>query len=79
VEQEEVPLAVLSADTSAAIDELHAAARAAREASRASSSERPYTAGWRDFSARPPSTNMLICIRATCDEPDVGTPCPHNG
>jgi hypothetical protein len=49
--EEDVPLAVLTADTQAAIDQLRADARAAAEASRAPSSERAYAAEWRDFSA----------------------------
>ena len=48
---DEVPLAVLTADTAAAIDQLRADARAAAEASRAPSSERAYAADWRDFCA----------------------------
>ena len=47
LDEEGVPLAVLTADTQAAIDELRAAARAAAEASRAPSSERAYAADWR--------------------------------
>jgi hypothetical protein len=50
-EEEDVPLAVLSADAAAAIDQLRADARAAAEASRAPSSERAYAADWRDFCA----------------------------
>jgi hypothetical protein len=47
LDEEGVPLAVLTADTQAAIDELRAAARAAAaEASRAPSSERAYAADW---------------------------------
>jgi site-specific recombinase XerD len=46
-----VPLAVLTADTLAAIDQLRTDARAAAEASRAPSSERAYAADWRDFCA----------------------------
>src|SRR5450755_2451846 len=46
-----VSLAVLTADTLAAIDQLRADARAAAEASRAPSSERAYAADWRDFCA----------------------------
>jgi len=48
LDEEEVPLAVLTADTQAAIDELRAAARAAAEASRAPSSERAYAADWKE-------------------------------
>jgi site-specific recombinase XerD len=51
LDEEEVPLAVLAADTLAAIDQLRADARAAAEASRAPSSERAYAADWRDFCA----------------------------
>jgi hypothetical protein len=40
LDEEEVPLAVLTADTQAAIEQLRADARAAAEASRAPSSER---------------------------------------
>ena len=50
-DEEEAPLAVLTADTAAAIDQLRADARAAAEASRAPSSERAYAADWRDFCA----------------------------
>jgi hypothetical protein len=48
LDEDEVPLAVLAADTQAAIAELRADARAAAEASRAPSSERAYAADWRD-------------------------------
>jgi hypothetical protein len=51
LDEDAVPLAVLSADTQAAIDQLRADARAAAEASRAPSSERAYAADWRDFCA----------------------------
>ena len=51
LDEEEAPLAVLTADTIAAIDQLRADARAAAEASRAPSSERAYAADWRDFCA----------------------------
>src|SRR5450631_160757 len=51
LDDEDVPLAVLTADTAAAIDQLRADARAAAEASRAPSSERAYAADWRDFCA----------------------------
>lgn len=51
LEEEEAPLATLTGDTVAAIEELRAEARAAAEASRAPSSERAYAADWRDFSA----------------------------
>jgi hypothetical protein len=50
-DEEEAPLALLTADTRAAIDQLRADARAAAEASRAPSSERAYAADWRDFRA----------------------------
>jgi integrase len=51
LDEEEVPLAVLTADTVAAIEQLRSDARAAAEASRAPSSERAYAADWRDFCA----------------------------
>ena len=50
-DEEEAPLAVLTADTLAAIDQLRIDARAAAEASRAPSTERAYAADWRDFAA----------------------------
>jgi hypothetical protein len=50
-DEDDVPLAVLSADTAAAIEQLRVDARAAAEASRAPSSERAYAADWRDFCA----------------------------
>jgi integrase len=50
-DEEEAPLAVLTADTAAAIEQLRAEARAAAEASRAPSSERAYAGDWRDFCA----------------------------
>jgi site-specific recombinase XerD len=51
LDEEDVPLAVLTADTQAAIEQLRADARVAAEASRAPSSERAYAADWRDFCA----------------------------
>jgi hypothetical protein len=51
LDEEEAPLAVLAADTAAAIEQLRADARAAAEASRAPSSERAYASDWRDFCA----------------------------
>jgi hypothetical protein len=50
-DEEDVPLATLTTDTAAAIEQLRVDARAAAEASRAPSTERAYAADWRDFAA----------------------------
>jgi hypothetical protein len=76
LDEEEVPLALLTADATAAIEQLRADARAAAEASRAPSSERAYAADSRQVCRSPMRKVSQLCcpVRLISDRCPGGRP-----